>query len=340
MDTTPFNYAQNSSMKILIIRHDKLGDFILAFPAFYVLRKALPQASITVCVSPVNQEFASSLDWFDHVMVFDKFNLSQFREELRKAQFDIAIALFADLPVTYALFMEKIPKRIAPATKLAQIFVNHKITQRRSHCAKTEWEYNLDLLQALGIHNFDFPRPLISFSQQEIESKFQEFCLYYQIPQTSRMIALHPGSGGSAGVNLTLEEYFDLALHLKNIPQVIPIFSLGPDEKHVFQKIQENPLTKNFPVYMGTQGAIESIKFLSAIDLFISTSTGASHLAGVANIPTLTMFSSQGPPSRWQPISEQSKQHHFILHPQEQKRFLEKKLIPYLDSLLLENNFI
>ncbi len=328
-------------MKILMSRHDKLGDFVLALPAFYVLRQAFPEDSLTACVSPVNQGFASSLaslGWFNHVMVFDPSKLSQFRQQLREAQFDVALALFADLPLTYALFMEGIPKRIAPATKLAQLFANHRITQRRSRCTQTEWEYNLDLLKALDVHHFDFPRPLVYFSKQEVSENFAKFCTRYQISEGSKVIVLHPGSGGSAKVNLTLEEYIDLALHLKNTKQAMPVFSFGPDEGVLLQKMQAHPLAKQLPVYMATEGVLADVKFFSAIDLLISNSTGVSHLAGLANTQTLTIFDPSVPPARWQPISEPSKQHHLTVHPKEQQFFLKEKLIPYLDSLLTKKD--
>jgi ADP-heptose:LPS heptosyltransferase len=47
--------------------------------------------------------------------------------------------------VAYKLWKGGIKKRYAPSTKLAQVFYNKKIKQRRSESIKSEYEYNNDL---------------------------------------------------------------------------------------------------------------------------------------------------------------------------------------------------
>ena len=45
-------------MNILVVRNDKLGDFITALPAIYVLKKHNPDNKIIVLVAPLNKALA------------------------------------------------------------------------------------------------------------------------------------------------------------------------------------------------------------------------------------------------------------------------------------------
>ena len=54
----------------------------------------------------------------------------------------MSISAFTDKKVALALFLAGVKKRIAPATKFAQIFSNIRVKQRRSRVEKREIEYN------------------------------------------------------------------------------------------------------------------------------------------------------------------------------------------------------
>ncbi|MDF1877816.1 lipopolysaccharide heptosyltransferase family protein, partial [Sulfurimonas sp. SAG-AH-194-L11] len=59
-------------MNILIVRSDKLGDFITALPAIYVLKKHNPQNKIIVCISKINAPLANECDFIDSFIIDDK----------------------------------------------------------------------------------------------------------------------------------------------------------------------------------------------------------------------------------------------------------------------------
>ena len=45
-------------MNILVVRNDKLGDFITALPSIYVLKKYNPDNRIVVLIAPLNKALA------------------------------------------------------------------------------------------------------------------------------------------------------------------------------------------------------------------------------------------------------------------------------------------
>ena len=125
----------SSALKnILIIRNDKLGDFMLAYPAFCLLKKSLPDCTITALVPAYTQAAAEICPWLDDVIVQgENKTLSQHRalaEELKACQFDAVIILFSNFSNAITTWLSRIPYRLAPATKWVQIFYNNRLLQR------------------------------------------------------------------------------------------------------------------------------------------------------------------------------------------------------------------
>ncbi len=58
-------------MEILLLRLDRIGDFILGIPAYRALRKAYPDAHISVMVPSPVAELAKICPYFDEVYLYD-----------------------------------------------------------------------------------------------------------------------------------------------------------------------------------------------------------------------------------------------------------------------------
>ena len=208
--------------RLLITRHDKIGDFVLALPLCKAIKIAYPQMQISVLVSKVNSDFAQSLDFIDNVILYSE----DFRETLaniKEQQFDASISCFIDSRLGYLLWRAAIPRRIAPATKLAQLYFNECIVQRRSRVEKTEWQYNLDLgRNLLKLNEPAFTPPLIQF--QNVAPK--------------NRVVLHPGSGGSSDGNLRIDDYLSLAKRASQVPELEVVFTFGPDDQETYHRIK------------------------------------------------------------------------------------------------------
>ena len=64
------NHSQK--VKILIIRNDKIGDFMLAWPAFALLKTQYPDAEVTALVPEYTAALANQCEWIDKVLIDDK----------------------------------------------------------------------------------------------------------------------------------------------------------------------------------------------------------------------------------------------------------------------------
>ncbi len=200
-------------MNILVVRNDKLGDFITALPALYALKNYDQQNKIIACVAPLNKALAEAMPFIDEVIVDDGDSALVLAKKLRQAGIDASITLFSNTKVALAQLLAGIKIRIAPATKIAQIFYNRRIKQRRSLVEMAEFEYNLELTKALFKEiELSFPSPLVHVEEAQKQKVFDDFCDRYGIDKKKRIIAFHPGFGGSSDANWTVEEYIDFLL--------------------------------------------------------------------------------------------------------------------------------
>ena len=246
-------------------------------------------------VSKVNVALAKEFDFIDEVIEYTT-DSTTLLYRLNHIKADVSISGYIDFHLGLCLFLAKIPIRIAPATKLAQIFFNKKLKQRRSEVKKTEAMYNLDLL-----HKFDdklnliFEKPLLN-----INSKKEDF------------IILHCGFGGSSDGNLKLDDYIKLAIKASNKTNVI--FSFGPDDDISKEYIKNNIiLNEKIAIKDDFASLYEFTIFTSTAKIFVSTSTGPMHLAGLTNTTTLSFFGSNlfASSKRCATISEEKYQNNY-----------------------------
>jgi ADP-heptose:LPS heptosyltransferase len=297
-------------MNILVVRNDKLGDFITALPTLYVLKHYNPANRIIALVAPLNSKLAQSCDFIDEVIVDEGKDILELAFQIKKAKIDASVTLFSNTRVALAQWIARIPIRIAPATKMAQIFYNRRIKQRRSRVEMAEFEYNLQLTKALfGDILLDFPKPLLSFSQDN----FQKFCAEYGI--TKPVVAFHPGFGGSSDANWTLEEYMTLVSIATEHEAIDVVMTFGPDEEKLYNEAKSLLGESSVILYRSQGSVVDFASLLSRFKLFVSTSTGTYHLASASGCETFTFFgdSKFASAARWKSIGEESRQHHFMI---------------------------
>ncbi|MCG6935602.1 MAG: lipopolysaccharide heptosyltransferase family protein, partial [Proteobacteria bacterium] len=150
-------------------------------------------------------------------------DIKQLTKLVQKNIYDAVITLFSTTRVGLAVRRANIPYRLAPATKLAQIFYNHRLTQRRSRSEKPEFEYNLELVRKFlidqGVRDIPEPQPpFLSFDPDQITKLRQLFCRQHAIDPAHKLLFVHPGHGGSAN-HLTLQQYKEL---IENISPAQP----------------------------------------------------------------------------------------------------------------------
>ncbi|SMN15305.1 ADP-heptose--lipooligosaccharide heptosyltransferase II [uncultured Candidatus Thioglobus sp.] len=295
-------------MNILITRHDKIGDFITSLPLFYVVKKSNPSAKVYALVSKVNVELANQIDFIDEVILYDESHFWQTLKSIKSENINTSISAFIDTRLGWLLFLSGIKKRIAPATKLAQLFFNKTLKQKRSLVEKTEIEYNLDLARLLdrGI-DLSYQVPLLKLNN------LQQFRNSNQL-ENKKLVLFHPGYGGSSDGNLKLEDYIKLSNSIRQLDNIQIVWVFGPDDLIAKNKIKD--MIPDLDIIHHPSTLLDYCFLIRDSELFISTSTGPMHLAGALNIKTVSFFGNNlfASPKRWATVSNLENQHNFLIN--------------------------
>jgi len=302
-------------LNILVVRTDKLGDFITALPSMFVLKQHNPKNKLIVCIAPLNKSLAESCDFIDEVIVDDgKISVFELAKKIREAKIDASVTLFSNTRVAIAQFLAGIKTRIAPATKIAQIFYNKRVTQRRSEVKMAEFEYNLELTKSLFPDiNLEYKKPLLEFKDsKQINYVFRA---NNDIAEDKEIIAFHVGFGGSSDANWTLDEYEVLIREVLKQDKYQIVMTFGPDEVELYEQMQMKFFGTNIIFYLSLEGLVYFAKLVSNFKLFVSTSTGTYHIASLVGTATMTFFGSSlfASSSRWKSVGDITKQKHFMI---------------------------
>ncbi len=306
-------------MNIAVVRTDKLGDFITALPACKVLKNYDKNNKIYVCVSSMNAPLARECDFIDGVIIDDGCNVFELSRRLKEFKVDVSITLFSNTRVAVAQFLAGIKIRIAPATKIAQIFYNKRIKQRRSEVKMAEFEYNLELTKILFPDiNTNYEKPLLRFDDADVI--YRKFCADNRIEKD--IVAFHVGFGGSSDANWSLDEYEILIREVLHVNKYQVVLSFGPDEKILQSQMQQRLRDTSAVFYLSNEGIVGFAKLIVNFKLFVSTSTGTYHLASLVGTATMTFFgdSKFASVARWRAVGDEALQKHYMLPQDEVNR--------------------
>ncbi len=296
--------------RILVARPDRIGDVILSTPVVTALRRQYPNAHITLMVRDFVAPLVRAIPEVDAIFVYDPDGRHSgvrgfFRllEELKAQHFQISIVLHSVFKLAAALFGVGVPNRIGPLSKIhSYFFYNRGTRQRRSLVEMHEADYNLHLLRKLGIRVGSHQIP----TQVAVSDERKKFARDWLSDagwnpsdgQRSRLVAVHPGMGGSA-LNWPENYYVDLIRSIKKEGHEV-LLTGGPAEGFLLERIvlELNKTEDSILVYGSP--ATASVDHLAALfaetDLVVAPSTGPLHIAVASGRPVVTFY----PPIRVQ----------------------------------------
>ncbi|CAH8230229.1 glycosyltransferase family 9 protein [Vibrio aestuarianus] len=303
--------------KLLVIRNDKIGDFMLAWPSFAMLKASLPDCHITALVPNYTVALAKLCPWIDAVMVAPTDNASSAQKKqciqaIKQQRFDASINLFSTTYNALLVWKSRIPYRLAPATKFAQIFYNKRIKQKRSQSAKPEYEYNLDLVRAflhdIGKEVVEPSAPYLQFDQAMFAEQKSKLAAQLHLDTGKPWVFVHAGSGGSAN-NLSLEQYTQLVMGIDGEKEII--LTAGPGEEAKAAQLNALIAEKGgrAALYDKNEGLVDFSRSIACADIFIAGSTGPLHIAAAIDVPTVGFFPAKrsATPLRWRPLNSQGR---------------------------------
>ncbi|UYG03785.1 glycosyltransferase family 9 protein [Halomonas sp. LR3S48] len=317
-------HATDQPPHILVVRNDKLGDFMLAWPALACLKAGAPEARISVLVPSYTAPIARLCPWIDEVILdpgdaAGKQAQRALLAQLRSARFTAMLTLYSTPRIGWLGWRAGIPCRLAPATKWAQLFYNHRIVQRRSRSAKPEYLYNIELAEALlDIEGHLPPRrptpPYWPLPTGAVETQRETIATELTLDTQAPWLFLHAGSGGSA-VNLSPVQYAELATAVDSrladtVLRPHWLLTAGPGEEPTARELRDSLASRGLSAtVLPPRASLGDFALTLAVaDLFIAGSTGPLHIAGCLNRPTAGFYPTRRSATslRWQTCNEEA----------------------------------
>lgn len=290
--------ALPDNARILVIRPDRIGDVVLSTPVLVSLRAARPGWQIAMLVRPMIAPLLEGHPAIDELLTLETNdkpswnNTAALADTMRNKKFDAALHLYSDFWISLAVWRAGVPVRVGPASKLARIFYNTALPQRRSRGERHEADYNLDLLAPLGIP--PLRETMLPVTPGAIGAAAG------LIDPSRKNIGVFPGMGGSAR-NWKPERYARLIDILSADGNNVILMGGAADAKTVEAVAAGCAST---PKRFAGTSIKELAAFIQKLDLFVAPSTGPLHIAGAVGTPAVGIYCPIRVclPRRWGPI--------------------------------------
>jgi ADP-heptose:LPS heptosyltransferase len=285
-------------MRVLVVRNDKLGDLVLALPLVQRLKDA--GHKVAVLASP----YAAPLLKEDprlSAVVEDGPDLAR---RLKALRFDAALVLWATPRNAWAVLRAGIPLRVGTRARYYSPLFNRLLDLRRSQGQLHESEYNGLFAEALDLKAGPLPPPRLQLGAAA-EREARAWLKKYSPKGKGPLVALHPGSGGSAQ-NWAPERYAALGMALSRRYHARVLISGGPGDEAAMDGCQR-VLGRGAVPLRPALSLPAFAALLSHLDLFCAASTGPLHLAAAQGVPVLGLYPPLRAmsPVRWAPRGSQ-----------------------------------
>ncbi|MBU1726179.1 MAG: glycosyltransferase family 9 protein, partial [Candidatus Omnitrophica bacterium] len=278
--------------KVLVVRNDRFGEFLLNIPAFRAIKESFVNAKITAAVNPSVSELAGCVTYLDEIIELPHKKRSwkqilSLAEELQKKNFDLAVILNPSKDLHIATFIAGIPVRVGYSRKCG-FFLTHRIKDQKHLALKHEVEYNLELVNLIGASTADLN-------------------LGIRLPQDAKvepdkdLIAVHPWTSDPVK-QWPLNNFVDLVKRLTGSGFRVAVVG-GKEEEPRSKELFEN-INSSVNSFTGKTSLKELAVLLKKARLLISGDSGPVHLACCVNTPVVAVFRNDLPgktAKRWGP---------------------------------------
>ena len=292
--------------KILLIRTDGIGDVLLSVPMAGVLREHNPTDEIWLLTRHYTREIGEHYPDIDGVLTIDdktgiNYSFRGLVNRLKEKNFDAAVLVHPRFYLAAALFSAGIKLRIGTGYRWYSFLFTHKVYEHRKTVEKHELEYNLGLLQPLGI-NANSGELKFEVSAAEIENA-RKILNNFGRSKGTPVIVLHPGSGGSA-MEWPLESFQKLASKMVKLYNAVIVITGGESEKALLEKFREYCDVK-VNILTNVLSLANLAALLKESSLVVTNSTGPLHLAAAVGTQVIGLYPpiKLCSPVRWGPYT-------------------------------------
>ena len=302
-------------MEILLLRLDRIGDFVLGIPAYRALREAYPKDRISVVVpSPVG-ELAKACPYFDEVYLFEALWLLpdhapwerwksalKLVRFLRSKKFDLLLDFRYQNrldPLVAGLSGAK--RRVGYDLGWVSQCLTEKVPQPPSELHQID--RNLHLLLSMGITG-GTRRLEMWFDEHDEKAALAHLPAQELLPGTPRL-AIHIGAATPS--KRWGDESFEVLIHELHAQTQADILVLGGEYDLDFAHEVLDGLECPVVNLVGKLTLRQMAALLKHCQVFVGCDSGASHVAAAVGVPVVSLFSAANEVEVWKPWGDNVK---------------------------------
>ncbi|MCF7907849.1 MAG: glycosyltransferase family 9 protein [Candidatus Omnitrophica bacterium] len=287
--------------KVLFIRSDRLGEFLLSLPAIKLFKLNYPQSDVYLLAQKTNIELTKDVDFIDYFLEYKENSFSGFKGVfrlaacLRKEKIDCLVAMNPKKEFHLAAKLAGIPLRVGYDRKWGWC-LNKKIKDKKYLEEKHEVEYNIELVRLIC---GDLPALEVDLKVDGQESL--DF-LKEDLDISSSYLIVHPFTS-----NPLKKVYFEFwrslirRLKEKGFENIVLIGATSEKEE-----AKELAAELGIIDLVGTMSLRNLAAFMKYnCSAFVGLDSGPMHLASLFKIPVVSLFTTSNP-KRWGPWKTKS----------------------------------
>ncbi len=286
--------------RVLLVRIGSIGNALVSVPAIRALRRAWPQAHISMVANPLVVELLSRCPYLDELISYDNTGpekagpgYARFILGLRRRRFTHAVHFRRYLRSELMGFLSGAPVRVGFATEARVQLVNRKVEYLEG---ESVIEQNLKLVRALGV---DAQDRSLEYWPSEGSEAVQKLIAKTGID--GPLVVMHPG-GMTFGERLW-DGYGELIAIIRISMGARVVIIGGPAEREVVQKAAES--VRPHAVFDADLSLAEHAELIMRADLFAGQNSAPAHLAKSVGTPGAVVYAPQlnvqGEVNKWKP---------------------------------------
>ena len=302
---------------ILLIQLGDIGDVVWATPTFRAVKKAYPQANVSVLL---RESFGSLLEADPNIhKIFEvkryRGNLPEkaikqlsFIRDLRRERFDLVFDLRSDDRGAFMAFLSGAPIRVSIVHRglWQKQFFSHLVappsSDKRIYGAA---EQSLCVVREFGINTKDtIPKLWVS---EKVKKRAEKLLEGDDVTAVSRWITLNPFSRWEYK-EWGYEKWVQIVDWLWEEYEILTVIVGAPEERGKSIDIVNKCKGRIFNL-TGRTSLDELAGVLSLSSLHLGVDSAAPHIAAAVSIPTITIYG----PSDWRDWAPQGRTHSVII---------------------------
>ena len=295
------------SKKILIRGVNWIGDAVLTIPAIKSIRKAFPDAHISLLVKPwVSDIFKESKDVDEVILYGNEFKglkgKLRLAKKLRLKKFDSSILLQNAFDAALITWLARIPERIGYITDFRSLLLTKALPVEDDILSQHQVYYYLNIVNSAGIKTAGI-QPYLHLTNDE-RLRAREHLLALK-DRHQPLIGINPGATFGSSKRWPPERYADVILKIiHELNGRVVIFG-SPSETEIAYSImslikakhQEKGLqTFNSESFILNMSGKTSLRELAALisqcNALITNDSGPMHMASALLVPIVAIFGS------------------------------------------------